>query len=124
MSSKNGISRRDFLKGAAAGAASLAVMGLGSGAALAEDAAPEAMNAAKSLEKWDFEIAPPPIPEEEIAEVIEDDIIVVGAGMSGLTTALSAAQNGALRLQPPHLPRRLQLCQEQQGHGGARHRAL
>jgi secreted PhoX family phosphatase len=55
--SKMEISRRDFLKGAAAGAASLAVMGMGGGAALAEDA-PEAMNAEKSLQKWDFEIPP------------------------------------------------------------------
>ncbi len=92
--SKFEISRRDFLKGAAAGAASLAVMGLNSGVAMAEDA-PEAMTAAKSLEKWSFEIPPAPIPDDQIAEVIEDDIIIIGSGMSGLTTAFSAAQNGA-----------------------------
>lgn len=92
--SKREISRRDFLKGAAAGAASLAVMGLGGGAALAEDA-PEVMTAEKSLEKWEFEIPPAPIPDDQIAEVIEDDIIVIGSGMSGLTTAYSAAENGA-----------------------------
>ena len=92
--SKHEISRRDFLKGAAAGAASLAVMGMG-GTALADDA-PEAMTAEKSLAtKWEFEIPPAPIPEDQIAEVIEDDIIIVGSGMSGLTTAFSAAQNGA-----------------------------
>ena len=91
--SKMEISRRDFLKGAAAGAASLAVMGL-SGTALAEDA-PEVMTAAKSLEKWDFEIPPAPIPEDQIAETIEDDIIIIGAGMSGLTTAVSAQEGGA-----------------------------
>ena len=91
--SKMEISRRDFLKGAAAGAASLAVMGMG-GAAFAEDA-PESMNAELSMKKWDFEIPPAPIPEDQIAEVIEDDIIVIGAGMSGLTTAYSAAENGA-----------------------------
>ena len=84
--SKHEISRRDFLKGAAAGAASLAVMGMG-GTALADDA-PEAMTAEKSLAtKWEFEIPPAPIPE--------DQIIIVGSGMSGLITAFSAAQNGA-----------------------------
>ena len=88
----NKISRRDFLKGAAASAAGLAVMGLG-GAASADD---EAMTLEKSLKtKWSFEIPPAPIPEDQIAETIEDDIIVIGSGMSGLTTAFSAAQNGA-----------------------------
>ncbi len=94
MKNMNEISRRDFLKGAAAGAASLAVLGLGQGAAFAEDAGAP-LTAEKSLEKWAFEIPPAPIPDDQIAEVIEDDIIVVGSGMSGLTTAFSAAQNGA-----------------------------
>ena len=97
MKKPEGISRRDFLKGAAAGAASLAVMGLGGGVAFAEgEEAADVMTAAKSVNtKWSFEIPPEPIPEDQIAEVIEDDIVIIGAGMSGLTTALSAAQNGA-----------------------------
>lgn len=91
------ISRRSFLKGAAASAAGIAVMGLNSGIAFAdEEKAQEVMTAEKALNtKWSFEIPPEPIPEDQIAEVIEDDIIVVGSGMSGLTTAYSAAENGA-----------------------------
>ena len=97
MKKPEGISRRDFLKGAAAGAASLAVMGLGGGVAFAEgEEAADVMTAEKALStKWSFEIPPEPIPDDQIAEVIEDDIVIIGAGMSGLTTALSAAQNGA-----------------------------
>ena len=94
MKNPSGISRRDFLKGAAAGAVSMAVMGLSNGVALADDEE-LVMTAEKSVNtKWSFEIPPEPIPEDQIAEVIEDDIIIIGAGMSGLTTALSAAQNG------------------------------
>ena len=95
MKNNNGISRRDFLKGAAAGAASLAVMGMSKGVAFAEEEAAGGLTAEKALGKWEFEIPPAPIPEDQIAEVIEDDIIIIGSGMSGLTTAVSAAQNGA-----------------------------
>ena len=94
----NEISRRSFLKGAAASAAGLAMLGLNSGIAFAEEdkAAIEAMTAEKSLStKWAFEIPPAPIPDDQIAEVIEDEIIVIGSGMSGLTTAYSAQSNGA-----------------------------
>ena len=94
------ISRRSFLKGAAASAAGLAVMGLNSGVAFADDekgkASDDVMTAEKASEiKWSFEIPPEPIPEDQIAEVIEDEIIVIGSGMSGLTTAYSAQSNGA-----------------------------
>ena len=96
MKKTNGISRRDFLKGAAASAASLAVLGMGKGVAFADDAASDVMTAEKSLAtKWEFEIPPAPIPDDQIAEVIEDEIIIVGSGMSGLTTAYSAQSNGA-----------------------------
>ncbi len=97
MKKPEGISRRDFLKGAAAGAASLAVMGLGGGVAFAEgEEAAQGLTAEQALNtKWAFEIPPAPIPDDQIAEVIEDEIIVVGSGMSGLTTAYSAQSNGA-----------------------------
>jgi len=86
------ISRRQFLKGAVAGVVSASAINFIP--AMAED--DSVMTAAKSLEtKWSFEIAPNPIPDDQIAEVIEDEIIIVGAGMSGLTTAYSAQVNGA-----------------------------
>ena len=57
-------------------------------------AAEDVMTAEKSVSmKWEFEIPPAPIPDDQIAEVIEDEIIVVGSGMSGLTTAYSAQSN-------------------------------
>ena len=45
--------------------------------------------------KWEFEIPPAPIADDEIAETVECEIVVVGAGFSGLVTALAAAENGA-----------------------------
>lgn len=49
----------------------------------------------KGIPKWSFEVAPDPIPEDKIAETIESDVIVIGAGMSGFCTAASAAEQGA-----------------------------
>ena len=49
----------------------------------------------KGLPKWSFEIAPDPIPEDQITETIEDDIIVIGSGMAGICVAASAAEQGA-----------------------------
>ena len=42
--------------------------------------------------KWSFEIAPDPIPDSEIKETIEHDIIVIGSGMAGLCTMCSAME--------------------------------
>ena len=88
------ISRRDFLKGAAASAAA---MGLGSiglnSEAKAEAAAPQVLTADSYQNmKWAFEVMPAeyPIAEEKISKTITHDIIVVGSGLSGLTTAVSA----------------------------------
>ena len=47
------------------------------------------------MPKWSFMIPPDPIAEDKIEETIENDIIVVGGGMSGFTTAVSAAEKGA-----------------------------
>ncbi len=109
------MSRRNFL--AASGAAVAAVMGAGTAFAASSDtsgAMDEAEEKAKSgaqtgagvddsyvislangLPKWSFEIAPDPIADEDIAETVEDEIIVVGAGMAGICTAAAAAERGA-----------------------------
>ena len=112
------MSRRNFL--AASGAAAVAAMGAGTALAATSTSADtsDAMNEAEEkatsgaqegvgvddsyvvslkngLPKWSFEIAPDPIADEDIAEVVEDDIIVVGAGMAGICTTAAAAEKGA-----------------------------
>ncbi len=52
------------------------------------------MTAEQAVRKWAFEIAPPPIPEHEIADRQSADVVVVGEGFSGLCTALSALESG------------------------------
>ena len=46
-------------------------------------------------EKRSFEISPPPIPAKNIKGKIAADVVVVGAGLAGLTAAGSAAEKGA-----------------------------
>lgn len=89
------MNRRSFLKGAALASATLA----GSAALAGCAAKPEAKNAPKAQAaegeqkgltaeaasgQWAFEIPPAPIAEGDIAETIEADVVVVGAGTSGL----------------------------------------
>jgi succinate dehydrogenase/fumarate reductase flavoprotein subunit len=52
------------------------------------------MNADIAARKWSFEIPPEPIDESLITETVYSDLVVVGEGMSGLCTALSAAEEG------------------------------
>jgi len=42
-----------------------------------------------------FEVPPPPVPEERIAETLQADVVVVGEGLAGLCAALTARQAGA-----------------------------
>ena len=112
------LDRRNFLKsaGAVAGAAAMAGMAstaLAATSSATADAMAEGEAKASSggsagagvdesyvislkngLPKWSFEIAPEPIADDQIAETIEDDIIVVGAGMAGMCTAAAAAEAG------------------------------
>ena len=67
--SGKGISRRDLIKGAAAGAGALAMVGLGSGTS----------SAAMPPKKWDREA----------------DVVVIGAGGAGIMAALQAQAAGA-----------------------------
>ena len=91
------VSRRNFLKGAAV---SVAAGGLLVGCApKVETAAPTAPagvtqpTAAASGSGWDT--PPAPIPAAQIKETVATEVVVVGAGVSGLMAALSAAEAGA-----------------------------
>ena len=86
------VSRRQFVAGAstaAAGAAALGVM------ARRPPMPKRRPLTAASETKWSFEIAPDPIPADQIAETFEADVVVVGAGTAGLCTAVSAQESGA-----------------------------
>ena len=101
---KKGISRRDFFKGSAVAAVGLAAGGLLAGCAQ-ESAAPppsEQTPAATPDQtpvapngKASFEVAPPPIPDSEIKETVTTDVVVVGAGLAGLSASVAAGQAGA-----------------------------
>lgn len=95
------MNRRDFLKGAAVTGALAAGSTLAgfSPALAAEDKAAseekvtsEYLTAESAKQKWAFEVAPDPI--TDIDEVVDADVVVVGAGTAGLVTAYSALQEG------------------------------
>ena len=52
------------------------------------------MNAELAAGKWSFEIPPEPIDDSLIAETVSAELVVIGEGMSGLCTALSAVEEG------------------------------
>jgi succinate dehydrogenase/fumarate reductase flavoprotein subunit len=92
----SGLTRRDFLKGAAVGAAGVAAVSALGACATSPDsggAAGGVLTGDKVLGgKWNFEV--PPAPITNIAETVSADVIVVGAGMAGLCAAVSAAEEG------------------------------
>lgn len=90
------LSRRNFLSGtavaalaAAAGATSLA----GCTAEPSKPSSESSTNSSAPSHTW--ENPPAPIPEEDIIETVDTEIVVIGAGIAGLTCAHSAAMNGA-----------------------------
>ena len=87
------ISRRDFLKGAAAGALTAALAGATSGIAFAEDAPTAAEE--KSTTWYDAKYFAKPDPITDIAETVETDVVVVGAGNGGLIAGASVVDQGA-----------------------------
>lgn len=90
------IGRRQFLAGTAlAATASTLAMGLGGCApsAGAQLSSTEGSNAQTSAKSW--EMAPEMPGDGEFVETVEADIVVIGAGLAGVSTACRAAENGA-----------------------------
>lgn len=84
---KGKLGRRGFIRGAVA--SSVGAVASGSLAmAQKKDTAP-------AVCKMSWETPPPPIPPGEIKNTVTAEVVVVGAGIAGMATALSAAEGGA-----------------------------
>ncbi|KUG03948.1 fumarate reductase flavoprotein subunit [hydrocarbon metagenome] len=89
----NGISRRKFIQGAAIGTVGIASAGFLAGCS--SEGANQDASEPKTEQTANWTTPPEPIPESEIKNTIETDIVVVGAGSGGMVAALSAAEAGA-----------------------------
>ena len=83
------LTRRSFVAGTAAAGAACATV-----APIVAQAQDSAAQVATADTKWSFEVVPDPIAEDQIAETKSADVVVVGCGMSGMVTAVSAAEGG------------------------------
>ncbi len=83
------ITRRRFIGGAALGAGMAAIQDTGKINGQINAPRPD------SCKTYSFEVPPPPIPAHKIRETLTADVVVIGAGTSGLVCANAAAENGA-----------------------------
>lgn len=97
-----GLTRRSFITGAGvtvAAVASGALVGCASGSGSSNStsettATADGLTSEITGQKWAFEIAPDSIPDNEIANTVENDVVVIGAGTSGLVTAAHLLEEG------------------------------
>jgi len=94
--SKDGVSRKDFLKGAATGAVGIAAMQILGGCATG----PRGItNSADSIRGQGEKAAggwrTPDAPITKVSRTVDTDVLVVGAGNGGLFAAAAAAEKGA-----------------------------
>lgn len=91
---EHGISRRSFLTGATA-AGALTMLGGVVGCAPSNTAAnAESGSTADGGSQPSFMTAPEPIADGDVVETVETEVLVIGAGYSGLVSAISSAENG------------------------------
>ena len=83
------LTRRSFVAGTAAAGAACATV-----APIVAQAQDSAAQVATADTKWSFEVVPDPIAEDQITETKSADVVIVGCGMSGMVTAVSAAEGG------------------------------
>ncbi len=88
--------RRGFLKGAASlGALAAATSLAGCAPQSPSKAASSDLAKTNATQSRPWENAPEPIDESEVAETVEADIVIVGAGMAGMAAFMYAAEEGA-----------------------------
>lgn len=77
------------------GAVSAGPAGSGKGSSSAPSAGTLMTADALESQTWSFMVPPDPVPEDQIGTTVTHDIVVVGAGLAGLCTAVAAAEKGA-----------------------------
>jgi fumarate reductase flavoprotein subunit len=98
MSKKNELTRRDFLKGAAVVAGGEILIGCAPNIASTlqpTNKAVQTPGVSAGVGKSNFETTPASIPDSQISKTITTEIVVVGAGTSGLVCANAALESGA-----------------------------
>ena len=90
------ISRRRFVTGSAA----LGTIGLAGALTacqprLSSNAPAEPSSNTTTTEKHSWEMPPSPIPDSDISDTIDTEIIIIGCGVAGMAAALSASELGA-----------------------------
>lgn len=89
---KRGFTRRWFLKNTVTGAGATAVVGGGS---LTTKQVVAQTASSVQAPKYSWETPPNPVPDSNIKEKINTEILVIGCGISGGTAAVSASEAGA-----------------------------
>lgn len=96
------LSRREFLKSAAVATAISGGLLAGCGPKVGTEEVSEVTGPAATSEPGiapSFEVPPAPIPAGQIKETVTADVVVVGAGVSGLMATLAAAKAGVKVIQ-------------------------
>ena len=98
MSQNTAIDRRSFVAGTAGLAAAVGSAAVAPSLAQADAAPTEAAATPLTSEivegQWAFQIPPAPIDDADIAQTVENDVIVIGGGTSGLVTAARLLEQG------------------------------
>lgn len=94
---KKELTRRGFLTGAAA-AGALTAFGAMTGCAAnsgTTDSGQKVEQGGEAKTGWSWDTPPEPVADGDIVETVEADIVIVGAGISGVTAACRASELGA-----------------------------
>ena len=89
MVSQNPVTRRSLIKGAGAAGVALGAASAASALTAHADEAEAASPAPSFLQ------TPDPIPEDQISETIDTEVLVIGAGLAGIAAARAASEAGA-----------------------------
>ncbi|MFZ7119334.1 MAG: FAD-binding protein [Eubacteriaceae bacterium] len=88
-----GISRRDFLKGATAGVVTIAAASTLSACTPSSSNDTNGKNELDIKHTWDM--PPKEIKDSQIASTVDSDVVVIGAGIAGMSAFLAANESGA-----------------------------